>query len=723
LGFLADEGRVGNPRYANLANPSDSDEELKWGHWLGHEGITRRLHRYTVAPGVVLEWINPAPARSCQMQSTHTEFCAVCRAELTRRMAMISGDTFEAGFRPDGTLRPPTPVYTVQRNRILPYAFHGNRTLHTIHIPASVTSIGDFAFIGARGLNTIFNATTNPQQINDTTFAGLDRSVIDLIVPEGTRDAFLAAGWTGFREIRYDNGNNGGNGGDDDYDDCEYGYCDCDDGDDDYYDCDYGYCDCDDGDDDDDCDYDNCNCDIIIDHTIIVPSNRADAYINLSAETITLPAGFNVAGFSINGGRSWRRGALPAGARWNALFNRRLDLVVSNEVTPRGTVRPLASGTQITFEQIQARPRGNSARLRPYYNDNDTWTLMTRPTRAVPEPQPASVRHEFVRGTITGAMPQNPEWATMTDFDVQQRPARGERNIVHFRTAASAEPFTPAGRVFRITPRPFGSETRLRINYNTEMISTRLTQEISIDNGETWTPAPRETLANGRYRATPLDVSAQITAHDTPILVRVAATGTRPSSEIQTITPQPRAQFIQPMPIELPVLPNGRIDPNALRPYNALITAADGTQRWRAVPTFNANNVGELPVRLNPTARLAGGAWTGTAASETGILHTAWGVVGQDTRGRNTMGITMAIITPYGTTPDMFGYAPVQYEPEYEYEENPPQQAEHPEYSDYSYEPHDTYGPYETHNAYEAVEPEEDLEEELEEEPEYALED
>ena len=51
----------------------------------------------------------------------------------------------------------------------------------------------------------------------------------------------------------------------------------------------------------------------------------------------------------------WRRGALPTGNRWNNL-------------------------------------------LRPFYGA-ETWTLMTRQTRANPEPQHSHVLHEFVHGT------------------------------------------------------------------------------------------------------------------------------------------------------------------------------------------------------------------------------------------------------------------------------------------------------------------------------------
>ena len=87
---------------ANVASATDTDEELKWGHWLGHAGITRRAAPDNAPIGANF----PSPNNSCIMQGWQDAFCAVCSAELTRRMAMISGETFEVGRRPNGTVRP-----------------------------------------------------------------------------------------------------------------------------------------------------------------------------------------------------------------------------------------------------------------------------------------------------------------------------------------------------------------------------------------------------------------------------------------------------------------------------------------------------------------------------------------------------------------------------------------------------------------------------------------
>jgi len=199
FGRLTDEHSTGSTSLgrANVALATDTDAQLKWGHMLGHGGIIRRTVN---APA---GFIFPSTNNTCLMQGWHATFCIVCSAELTRRMAIISGETFEVGRRPDGTSRTVIANFTVpaHQNRILPYAFHGNTTINTIHIPSSVTDIGDFAFTGATDLRTIVNHSTNPPLLNERTFAGVIRESIDVWIPSGTRSAYISAGWGNFNLI------------------------------------------------------------------------------------------------------------------------------------------------------------------------------------------------------------------------------------------------------------------------------------------------------------------------------------------------------------------------------------------------------------------------------------------------------------------------------------------------------------------------------------------
>jgi len=204
FGVLCDEHGLNQYDWRRVNITAQPNSNIKWQHWLGHRYVATTPYRHannraaTVNSGCLM-WGFGLPNRN---------FCGPCSAELTRRMAHISGETF-LGRSPYMTSTanpiPVTPVVTMPANatRILDSAFHGNTTLHTLTIPGSVNEIGDFAFIGATGLSKIYNHNPIPQQINQTTFAGLNRANIDVQIPPGTTAAFEAAGWTGFN-LMYD---------------------------------------------------------------------------------------------------------------------------------------------------------------------------------------------------------------------------------------------------------------------------------------------------------------------------------------------------------------------------------------------------------------------------------------------------------------------------------------------------------------------------------------
>jgi len=80
------------------------------------------------------------------------------------------------------------------------WAFDNNQ-LTEVTIPNSVTSIEDRAFADNPDLTTVEAKATVPPSLHANAFQNADRDQIDLIVPPGTKEAYLAAGWTGFRSI------------------------------------------------------------------------------------------------------------------------------------------------------------------------------------------------------------------------------------------------------------------------------------------------------------------------------------------------------------------------------------------------------------------------------------------------------------------------------------------------------------------------------------------
>jgi hypothetical protein len=98
---------------------------------------------------------------------------------------------------------------------------------------------------------------------------------------------------------------------------------------------------------------------------IVVPGSRAGTSINLWTETLTLPQGFIVASFSVDGGQKWRKGPIRFDRDIEngigGLLNRNLELVVSSSVVD--SKNPRITANEIRFPRINARPRMNRLAL------------------------------------------------------------------------------------------------------------------------------------------------------------------------------------------------------------------------------------------------------------------------------------------------------------------------------------------------------------------------
>ena len=82
-------------------------------------------------------------------------------------------------------------------------AFYGCHGLTSIVIPNSVTEINTLAFAYCTNLTSVSNLATTPQQVPSNTFYGVNTSNVDLFVPLGCSDAYLAADvWKDFRSIQ-----------------------------------------------------------------------------------------------------------------------------------------------------------------------------------------------------------------------------------------------------------------------------------------------------------------------------------------------------------------------------------------------------------------------------------------------------------------------------------------------------------------------------------------
>ena len=83
----------------------------------------------------------------------------------------------------------PSSVTTIGK-----YAFY-NSSLVSLTLPSSITSIASVAFNGCYRLESIVSKVKTPFTLDSSSFSGRSENCV-LTVPEGTLDAYIAAGWT-----------------------------------------------------------------------------------------------------------------------------------------------------------------------------------------------------------------------------------------------------------------------------------------------------------------------------------------------------------------------------------------------------------------------------------------------------------------------------------------------------------------------------------------------
>jgi uncharacterized repeat protein (TIGR02543 family) len=207
MGYLRDSGgeRAATVEGPNMSYNSDRNT-IRWKSLIGVEGIDLEECRYqpqyaAPSPG----WYRPTPRSGCTMAGGGREYCAVCAAALTERMAKIAGIPFYGtlfnGVADAGPFKD-TPLNTDEEieheGQIVEYAFHGLDKLRDLTL-TNVNSIGKYAFIKCESLETITVDMATPPTIDaDREFYGVDRSLIRLIVPTGKEQAYMDAGWEGF---------------------------------------------------------------------------------------------------------------------------------------------------------------------------------------------------------------------------------------------------------------------------------------------------------------------------------------------------------------------------------------------------------------------------------------------------------------------------------------------------------------------------------------------
>lgn len=186
------EGETINSSEGPNSTRESDPTKVRWRQWINSDGTSfEGIGIYKFAEtGNGSTWYRPH--QTCHMRSNGAGFCAVCATELVKKMAAKVSEPFFVNSKITDSSLPKGA------NKILPYTYSGCYDLETVTIPSTVEIIGNYAFLRTTALHTITNNSAKPQIINDTTFAGVTRENIKIIVPIGSVKAYINAGWTGF---------------------------------------------------------------------------------------------------------------------------------------------------------------------------------------------------------------------------------------------------------------------------------------------------------------------------------------------------------------------------------------------------------------------------------------------------------------------------------------------------------------------------------------------
>ena len=97
----------------------------------------------------------------------------------------------------DGYLTFPDYVTTIPENLL-----QGCSRLKGLILHSGITNLGENAFSGCSGLQTLMNLSATPATISSESLNGIDKSVVTLVVPQGSVSAYASAeGWSEFENI------------------------------------------------------------------------------------------------------------------------------------------------------------------------------------------------------------------------------------------------------------------------------------------------------------------------------------------------------------------------------------------------------------------------------------------------------------------------------------------------------------------------------------------
>jgi hypothetical protein len=264
-------------------------------------------------------------------------------------------------------------------------------------------------------------------------------------------------------------------------------------------------------------------------------------HINLTAETVTLPSGFTVEAWSVDGGKKWKAGALPEGARLAKLFDKGMTLWVTDNFNKKDIKEgkkvvdkkgPAKNANIVKFPKIDRRPKANSEKLRPVYQEEVTAVSYRAYWQPLKGTAPPALAYEFSL-SANGKTPDD-AWAVLPSngFDLK---AAGTKETYIFRTIpvadANTNKYVPGSKTFRLKPKALVKAPNLKANEKKGILKTKK---------DFWVQ-PKDAAAVKYTSATELKIVSAAPGNNqlmqnTEVILWAAATGKKPPSEKQSLT-------------------------------------------------------------------------------------------------------------------------------------------------------------------------------------------
>lgn len=371
--------------------------------------------------------------------------------------------------------------------------------------------------------------------------------------------------------------------------------------------------------------------------------------LDIETETLTLPSGYSIGAYSLNGGASWKTGDITANNGISKFLHKGGTLWLAkgyNKSTKASTV-PVYK-----FPAILKRP--TAPKLIPNYvaahlkngvadfaeDTQKKWTLTAKNSDTI-------IYQGILINESTDGKKPGPSWIDMPDggIDVKELPLDGKiKKTVYFcRMQAKIDGSTimPASKPVKLSVSSQQKPKALKIDYKKETMKGFADMGASFLSSVMSKDAARQAIDINNVTANGTLTSL---IDDGSFTYWTAPTRNKPASPVVTYFTLARAVLCT----ETPGLSNGKLTlDRKYELYNG--------EKWGNLPRIEGASDEGYPVRVKATGKAVGkvvfttGKWivvdtTGTAASETGKLSYTWDMYTPADAGIAKSGVTSAYI-------------------------------------------------------------------------------